>query len=89
MYKNGYMSKWFDLWFDDKESILKTMVKNMSADLEAGYSYFSESIKRQREAIEEYKKQFDAEIEKIKAMSGDVKVIDRYCYHDMKKRGTI
>lgn len=44
---------WFQIWMDDKESIISTMVKNMSADLNAGYNYFGECIKRQRRETEQ------------------------------------
>ena len=43
---------WFDLWFEDKQGMIETMVKNMTADLEVGYNYFGNSIRRQVEQIE-------------------------------------
>jgi hypothetical protein len=78
---------WFDLWYEDKESILETMVRNMAADLNAGYDYFGVSIRRQRKDIEAYKDQMNAELDQFKTM-GDAEV-NRWCFYDMKKRGAI
>ena len=66
---------WFEIWFSDKESILEIMIHNMIDDLEAGYDYFGKSITTQREEINAYKARFDAEIEKLKAMETDKKLI--------------
>ncbi|MBQ8218408.1 MAG: hypothetical protein IJZ79_03790 [Bacilli bacterium] len=78
---------WFEIWFEDKTSILNTMVSNMQADLNAGYDYFGTSITRQRQIIDMYKQQFDAELDSFKSM--DDKQINRWCFYDMKKRGVI
>lgn len=78
---------WFDIWFEDKNSILEIMISNMTSDLNAGYDYFGKSIMQQRYDIEEYKKQFDREMEQFKTM--DEKQVNRWCFYDMKKRGAI
>ena len=78
---------WFEIWFEDKTSILNTMVKNMQADLNAGYDYFGTSITKLRQIIDTYKQQFDAELDSFKSM--DDKKINRWCFYDMKKRGVI
>jgi len=78
---------WFELWFEDKTSILNTMVNNMQADLNAGYDYFGTSITKQRQIIDMYKQQFDAELDIFKSM--DDKQVNRWCFYDMKKRGSI
>lgn len=78
---------WFDIWFEDKQGMLSTMIRNMSADLDCGYDYFGKSISQQREAIDEYKKEFDREMEQFKTM--DEKQVNRWCFYDMKKRGVI
>ena len=78
---------WFEIWFEDKTSILNTMVKNMQADLNAGYDYFGTSITKQRQIINTYKQQFDAELDSFKSM--DDKQVNRWCFYDMKKRGAI
>ena len=47
---------WFDIWFADKQGMIDCMIRNMAADLEAGYDYFGNSIRSQREAIETWLK---------------------------------
>ena len=79
--------KWFTIWKEDKESILETMHRNLSADLEAGYSRVSKCIKDQLDAIDEYKAQYFKELDKFVLMSD--KEVSRYCYYDLKKRGAI
>lgn len=78
---------WFDIWFEDKQGMLSTMIRNMSADLECGYDYFGKSISKQRADIDEYKKEFDRQMEQFKTM--DEKQVNRWCFYDMKKRGVI
>lgn len=79
--------KWFEMWFSDKQSLVETMVKNMQADLDAGYNYFGDCIKRQRKEIDEYKAEFDRQVDAFKTM--EEKQVERWCYYDMKKRGAI
>ena len=78
---------WFEIWFEDKKSMVDTMVRNMTSDLDAGYDYFGNSITRQREAIDDYKEKFDDEMDEFKFMT--VAEVNRWCYYDMKKRGVI
>lgn len=78
---------WFCIWQDDKESILQTMISNMTSDLNAGYNYFGKSIINQRKAIENYRKNIDNTLDLFKTM--DEKEINRWCFHDLKKRGAI
>ena len=78
---------WFELWHEDKRSMLDTMVKNMQADLNAGYDYFGQSIQNQRMAIDTYKRLFDQELDMFADM--DEKQVNRWCYYDMVKRGAI
>lgn len=78
---------WFDLWFEDKQSIIACMVRNMADDLAAGYNYFGNSMTRQRAELERYKAQFDSEIDAFKAM--DETAVNRWCFYDLKKRGAI
>lgn len=78
---------WFEVWFDDKGSVLDTMVRNMVSDLDNGYSYFGASITHQREDIEAYKTILEAQIDAFKSM--DEKTVNRWCYYDMVKRGVI
>lgn len=78
---------WFELWFSDKQNMVATMVKNMTADLEAGYDYFGNCIRQQVEMIEAYKAEFDRQMDEFKMM--DEAAVNRWCYYDMKKRGAI
>lgn len=78
---------YFDMWFTDKENVITTMVKNMQADLKAGYDPMGSSIRQQRAEIEEYRKDFHAKVDELTAM--DDKKAERWCYHDMRKRGVI
>lgn len=78
---------WFEIWFDDKTSIIDTMLRNMQSDLNAGYSYYGKSITDQRFMIAEYKARFELDVEKLKEM--DPNKVQHWCYIDLKKRGAI
>lgn len=87
MAKTKYTDDWFEMWHLDKEVILNTMVRNMTADLECGYDYFGKSITEQREAIEVYKEKFDAEVMSFAEKTDDQR--NKWCYYDMLRRGVI
>lgn len=78
---------WFDVWFEDRESILNTMVRNMTSDLNAGYDYFGQSITKQKQEIAEYKVQTDKTLDMFKDM--DEKAVNRWCFYELKKHGAI
>lgn len=78
---------WFDVWFEDRESILNTMVRNMTSDLNAGYDYFGQSITKQKQEIAEYKAQTDKTFNMFKDM--DEKAVNRWCFYELKKHGAI
>lgn len=78
---------WFDVWFEDRESILSTMVRNMTSDLNAGYDYFGQSITKQKQEIAEYKAQTDKTLDMFKDM--DEKAVNRWCFYELKKHGAI
>lgn len=78
---------WFDVWFEDRESILNTMVRNMASDLNAGYNYFGQNITRQKQEIAEYKVQTDKTLDMFKDM--DEKAVNRWCFYELKKHGAI
>lgn len=78
---------WFEIWHDDKESIIATMVRNMAADLEAGYNYFGNSIRKQRAELEAYQASYNDTMEMFKGM--EEKEVNRWCFYDLKKRGAI
>lgn len=87
MAKTKYTDDWFEMWHLDKEVILNTMVRNMTADLECGYDYFGKSITEQREAIEAYKAKFDAEVISFAEKTDEQR--NKWCYYDMLRRGVI
>lgn len=78
---------WFEIWFEDREGILSTMMRNMGADLEAGYNYFGQSITKQRQEIQRYKEETDNTLDMFKDM--DEKAVNRWCYYELKKHGAI
>lgn len=78
---------WFEFWLTDKRSILETMVANMNADLKVGYNPNGNSILKQKEAIEDYKKEIGATLEEFVNM--DERKVQRYCYYDLIKSGVI
>ena len=78
---------WFQMWFEDKQSMLVTMHRNMSSDIDAGYNPCGQNIKRQREAIDEYSALMDRQMLALSAMEADR--ANKWCYYDMVKRGAI
>ena len=79
--------KWFEIWFEDKNNILECMVRNMQADLNAGYNPLGNSIKSQFAEIESYRKAIDAKLDEFSKMED--KAVNRWCYYDLKRRGAI
>ena len=79
--------EWFDMWFEDKKSIISIMYSNMASDLAAGYDYFGKSIQHQKQEIADYEAEFERQLDKFKSMSDDE--VNRWCFYDMKKRGAI
>ncbi len=79
--------EWFELWLADKKVILATMHKNMQSDIEAGYNVLGNSIKKQVEEIDAYRKDIDSRLDIFSTMEDDA--VARWCYYDMKKRGVI
>ena len=79
--------EWFDMWFEDKKSIISIMYSNMASDLAAGYDYFGKSIQDQKAEIQRYEDEFERQLDRFKTMSEDE--VNRWCFYDMKKRGAI
>lgn len=79
--------EWFDIWFEDKKSIIAIMYSNMASDLSHGYDYFGKSIQTQKDEIARYESQFEKELDSFKSMSDEE--VNRWCFYDMKKRGAI
>ena len=81
------LAEWFTIWFEDKRAMLSTMVRNLASDLDAGYDYFGSCATRQRQEIEAYRAQFEAEMDKFNGMTPEA--INHWCYRDLKRRGAI
>lgn len=78
---------WFEIWFEDMQSLISTMVRNMQADLDAGYNPNGRSILTQRLAILDKQEKFEKRLNDFQNME-DAKV-NRWCYYDLKRRGAI
>lgn len=78
---------YFKLWVEDKQSILETMIRNLTADLKANYNYFGNSVRRQRGEIDAYKYLFDVQMDYLKTLTE--KQADHWCKLDLIKRGAI
>ena len=78
---------WFEMWFQDKKEMLATMISNMAADLNAGYDLYGASITKQQQMIDEYRKDFEDQMDKFKEMED--RQVNRWCFYDLKKRGAI
>lgn len=81
------MGKWQEIFVADKESIINIRLINLAADLEAGYNPDGACVRAQREAIEAYRAQFEAELDALALM--DNARAERWCYYNLKKRGAI
>lgn len=79
---------WFEMWYKDKQNMLSIMVDNINADLKTGYNPLGNSIKSQIEMISAYKTDIENTLDKFVQFDNDSK-IERWCYHDMLKRGVI
>ena len=78
---------WFEMWRADKESMLATMVKNMSADLDVGYDFNGSCIQRQRSEIEKYEKDYQTLLNLISLMEPNK--VQHFCYVQLLKSGAI
>ena len=78
---------WFELWVEDRKSMLNTMVRNMASDLENGYDYYGKSITEQRKAIDEFKAKLDEEMDMIGMMEPNK--VQHWCYVRLLKLGAI
>ena len=75
------------MWIDDKYCIIDTMYNNILADLDAGYDPKGKSITDQKNAVDEYIRKFNSQLDKFVTMT-DTEV-NRWCYYDLLKRGAI
>lgn len=84
---------YFEMWENDKKSVLATMHKNMAADIDAGYNPAGACIARQMADIDAFAEQFNAEFGHLQkiilAYADGPRRVNRWCYMDMKRRGAI
>ena len=78
---------WFNLWKQDKDSILSTMRRNMTADLDAGYDPNGNCINRQKADIAVYEADIDFTLRKFREMTETA--IQHWCHYDLVRRGAI
>ena len=76
-----------EMWHDDKKSIIKTMVRNMNADMQVGYNWLGQSIQQQINEITAYTVNYEREAALLQAMTPDQQ--QRWCKRDLIKRGAI
>lgn len=81
-------NQWFEMWYGDCKNMLHIMYKNMASDLDNGYNPLGNSIKAQKQSIAVYEKYINDTLDKFSEMNDDSK-IDRYCYHELIKKGVI
>lgn len=74
-----------ELWVLDKKSVLTTMHKNLTADLEAGYDYFGKSIQNQLVEITKYTADYECQLMEL----AERKNPNYWAYLDMVRRGAI
>lgn len=74
-----------ELWVLDKKSVLTTMHKNLTMDLEAGYDYFGKSIQNQLAEIIKYTADYECQLMEL----AERKNPNYWCYLDMVRRGAI
>ena len=85
-YKMHY-GEWFDMWYADKQSIINCMTCNMQDDINAGYDPNGSCITAQKRMIDVYTNEFNNQQQILARMTPDN--TEKWCYHDMKRRGAI
>lgn len=78
---------YFAVWYQDKLSMIETMIRNMLADLDAGYDFHGGSIGTQLQYVEEYYEDFRNKLKEFKDMREPD--INKWCYKDMIERGAM
>ena len=83
--------KYYSMWKADKENIICTMYRNLTADLEAGYDPVGDTITKEQAEIEAYKAEYKALHSMLIELATDEgwNAVNRWCYKDMVKRGVI
>lgn len=76
-----------ELWHYDKKCIIKTMVKNMNDDIQAGYNWLGKSIQQQINEITAYTVNYEHETAMLATMTPETQ--QKWCKRDLIERGAI
>lgn len=88
-YSHGFDKQvfWQEMWINDKRSMVETMLRNIAADIAAGYNPVGDCIKNQREELRKYEEQFDRELMALADMTEEK--AERWCKYDLIRRGAV
>lgn len=78
---------WYNLWTEDKISMIQTMRNNLASDIKNDYNLLSMTIQKQIIDIVNYEKEYEKQFEKFSLMSDEE--VNKWCYYNLKKRGAI
>ena len=78
---------WLKIWFEDRESMLETMRRNLVADIEAGHDVNGHTVRKQIVEIEDYENQFQLDARRVREM--EPAKAKHWCYVDLRRRGAI
>ena len=91
MYKSKFTdhtpAEWIEMWNDDKRSVVATMYRNLTADIEAGYDFFGHSVYQEHAAITEYAAKWERQIAELARLDTDAK--GRRCFEWLRDCGAI
>lgn len=80
-----------DIWRDDADSMVCTMINNIIADMAAGYKGIGPSIVKQLEQLHRYaetKRFYDLMLDRW-TDEEDEEMVQQWCYNDLLTRGII
>lgn len=78
---------WFEVWEEYIQGVIRSMYRNLSADLDNGYNPLGACIRQQKELIAEYEREYDDNLRKFREMNDEE--IRHFCFYDLKLRGAI
>lgn len=78
---------WFDVWIEERCSMQETMLRNMHADIDAGWSFWGECVQKQMNDLDKLVEDYEKTMDMFKTMED--KDVNRWCFYDLKKRGAI
>lgn len=78
---------WFEIREEYIHGVIRSMYRNLMADLECGYNPLGQCIREQKRKIAEYENAYAEDLAKFREMSQEE--INHYCFYDLKLRGAI